>query len=106
MGTVSISCTAQGGRLRIANNAVTYTPRANVGGIADSFYYQAATVLGGTLRQKVTVNIGALNGLPDARDDLGNAAVAGHPPSAITRRSPPPMGWSASGVITPCPNTG
>ncbi len=79
VGTASSSCTAQGGRLAIANNIVTYTPRANVGGIADSFYYQAATVLGGTLRQKVTVNIGALNGLPDARDDLGNAAVVGRP---------------------------
>ena len=77
MGTASTSCTAQGGKLAIANNRVTYTPRANFGGATDTFYYQAASVLGGTLRARVSVTIGTLNGLPDARDDLGNTAVVG-----------------------------
>jgi len=74
-GTASTSCTAQGGRLLIANGIVTYSPPANRGGITDTFWYQAATVLGTTQRQLVTVNIGLLNGLPDARDDLGNTGV-------------------------------
>lgn len=75
VGTASTSCTAQGGRLLIANGIVTYSPPANRGGITDTFWYQAATVLGTTQRQLVTVNIGLLNGLPDARDDLGNTGV-------------------------------
>ena len=77
VGTTTTSCTAQGGKLAIANNRVTYKPRANFGGATDTFYYQAASALGGTLRARVSVNIGALNGLPDARDDLGNTAVVG-----------------------------
>jgi hypothetical protein len=77
VGTATTSCTAQGGKLAIANNRVTYTPRANFGGATDTFYYQATSVLGGSLRARVSVNIGALNGLPDARDDLGNTAVVG-----------------------------
>lgn len=77
VGTATTSCTAQGGKLAIANDRVTYTPRANFGGATDTFYYQAASVLGGTMRARVSVNIGALNGLPDARDDLGNSAVVG-----------------------------
>ena len=81
LGTVSTSCTAQGGKLAIVNNQVSYTPRANFGSATDKFFYQAATVLGGTQRQQVNVNIGALNGLPDARDDLGHSAVAGKPVS-------------------------
>lgn len=79
VGTASASCTAQGGKLAINGNVVTYTPRTNVGGITDTFWYQAATVLGTTQRAQVTVNIGLLNGLPDARDDLGNTGVAGQP---------------------------
>jgi hypothetical protein len=76
-GVVSTSCTAQGGRLLIAGNVFTYSPPANRGGITDTFWYQAATVIGTTTqRQKVTVNIGLLNGLPDARDDLANTSVA------------------------------
>ncbi len=78
-GTVSTSCTTQGGKLSISGNRVTYTPRANFGGASDSFYYQAATVLGGTQRAQVSVNIGALNGLPDARDDLANSGIVGKP---------------------------
>ena len=78
-GTASTSCTAQGGRLLITGNIITYSPPANRGGITDTFWYQAATVLGTTQRQKVTVNIGLLNGLPDARDDLGNTGVATRP---------------------------
>jgi hypothetical protein len=75
-GVVSTSCTAQGGRLVIVGNVITYSPPANRGGITDTFWYQAATVLGTTQRQLVTVNIGLLNGLPDARDDLANTSVA------------------------------
>ena len=79
VGTVSTSCTAQGGKLAIAGGRVVYTPRANVGGLTDSFYYQAATVLGTTQRAPATVNVGLLNGLPDARDDLGHTAIVGKP---------------------------
>ncbi len=76
-GVVSTSCTAQGGRLMIVGNVITYSPPANRGGITDTFWYQAATVIGTTTqRQLVTVNIGLLNGLPDARDDLANTGVA------------------------------
>jgi hypothetical protein len=78
-GVVSTSCTAQGGRLLIAGNLIIYSPPANRGGITDTFWYQAATVLGTTQRQQVTVNIGLLNGLPDARDDLANTSVATKP---------------------------
>ncbi|MCX7153039.1 MAG: hypothetical protein NT115_11080 [Proteobacteria bacterium] len=78
-GVASTSCTAQGGRLLINGNVITYSPPANRGGISDTFWYQAATVLGTTQRQLVTVNIGLLNGLPDARDDLGNTGVANLP---------------------------
>ena len=80
VGTATANCTAQGGRITIgAGNTINYAPRANLGGIADTFYYQAATVLGGTQRQQVTVNVGLLNGLPDARDDLANTGVVGIP---------------------------
>jgi len=80
VGTATTNCTAQGGKLVIgAGNTVTYTPRANFGGVTDTFYYQAATVLGTTQRQRVDVAIGNINGLPDARDDLGNTAVVGQP---------------------------
>ena len=78
-GVASTSCTAQGGRLLINGNVITYSPPANRGGISDTFWYQAATVLGTTQRQLVTVNVGLLNGLPDARDDLGNTGVANLP---------------------------
>ena len=79
VGTVTTSCTSAGGKLAIANNQINYTPRANFGGSTDKFYYQAATVLGGSQRQEVKINIGSLSGLPDARDDLGNSAVVGKP---------------------------
>lgn len=80
VGIASPSCTAQGGRLAIGpGNTVVYSPRANAGGIADTFYYQAAAVVGGTQRAQVTVNVGNINGLPDARDDLANRSVAGLP---------------------------
>ncbi len=79
VGTPTTSCTAQGGKLAINGNIVTYTPRANTGGITDTFWYQAASVLGTNVRAQVTVNIGLLNGLPDARDDLGNTSVATRP---------------------------
>ena len=81
IGTASTSCTAQGGKLAIAGGKVVYTPRANVGGLSDSFYYQAATVLGTTQRALAKVNVGLLNGLPDARDDLGNTGIVGKPVS-------------------------
>ena len=79
-GVVSTSCTAQGGRLMIVGNVIIYSPPANRGGMTDTFWYQAATVIGTTTqRQQVTVNIGLLNGLPDARDDLTNTSVATKP---------------------------
>ena len=74
--TASPSCTPSGGRLTITpTNQVVYSPRLNLGGITETFWYQANT-LAGTARAQVTVNVGALNGLPDARDDLGLTAVA------------------------------
>ena len=79
VGTASTSCTAQGGRLALVGDRVVYTPRANVGGLSDSFYYQAATVLGTTQRAQARINVGLLNGLPDARDDLGNTGIVGKP---------------------------
>lgn len=79
VGTVSSSCTAQGGKLAIANNKITYTPRANFGGSTDTFYYQATTALNTKPRAKVSVNIGLINGTPDARDDQGNTSVVGKP---------------------------
>ncbi len=79
VGTATASCTAQGGKMVVANGMITYSPRANFGGATDTFYYQAATVLGTTQRQRVDVNIGAINGLPDARDDLGNNGVVNQP---------------------------
>lgn len=79
VGTATANCTAQGGKMVVANGMITYSPRANFGGATDTFYYQAATVLGTTQRQRVDVNIGAINGLPDARDDLGNTGVVNQP---------------------------
>ena len=81
VGTASASCTAQGGRLALVGGRVVYTPRANVGGLSDSFYYQAATVLGTTQRAQARINVGLLNGRPDARDDLGNTGIVGKPVS-------------------------
>ena len=77
VGSASTNCTMQGGKLAIIGNKVSYTPRANFGGATDSFHYQVSTALGGTQRAQVSVTIGSLNGLPDARDDLGNTAVVG-----------------------------
>ena len=57
---------------------MVYTPRANLGGLTEAFWYQANT-LAGTARAQVTVNVGSLNGLPDARDDLGLTAVVNTP---------------------------
>ena len=74
--TASTSCTTSGGRIALtADNQVVYTPRANLGGLTESFWYQANTV-GGAARAQVTVNVGSLGGLPDARDDLGLSSVA------------------------------
>ncbi len=74
--TASPSCTAAGARLTLtADNLVVYTPRLNVGGLTESFWYQVNT-LSGPARAQVLVTVGALTGLPDARDDLGFSAVA------------------------------
>jgi hypothetical protein len=74
--TASPSCTAKGARLSIsADNQVLYAPALNVGGYTESFWYQAST-LSGLIRAQVMVNVGALTGLPDARDDVGLSAVA------------------------------
>ncbi|MEI6303268.1 MAG: hypothetical protein WCR74_17635 [Betaproteobacteria bacterium] len=75
--TASPSCTISGARLSItANNQVVYTPRANLGGLSETFWYQANTITGAPARGQVTVTVGNLAGLPDARDDLGLQAVA------------------------------
>ena len=75
LNTVSPQCTAYGGRISIsAANQVTYTPKAGVGSIAETFWYQVSTS-SGLLRAPVTVSIGGVSGLPDARDDLGMTAV-------------------------------
>lgn len=78
-GAPSASCTAQGGRLSLNGNMVVYTPRPDAGGYTDSFYYHAATAPAGTRRALVSVEVGSLNGMPDARDDLGHTGVVGLP---------------------------
>ena len=73
----SPSCTVSGGRLTItADNRVVYSPRLNLGGITETFWYQASTLFG-TARGEVTVNLGATGGSPIARDDPGYSGVAG-----------------------------
>ena len=77
--TASPSCTASGARLAInPDNSVTYAPRLNLAGLSDVFWYQANTV-SGSARARVTVNVGILNGRPDAIDDLGLTAVVNAP---------------------------
>ncbi|MEI6719672.1 MAG: hypothetical protein WCO67_02825 [Betaproteobacteria bacterium] len=76
LNTASPQCTASGGRIAIAASQVTYTPKAGVGGVAETFWYQVSTS-SGLLRAPVTVSIGSISGLPDARDDLGINAVVG-----------------------------
>lgn len=76
-GVASPSCTGSGARLAItADNRVTYSPPLNLGGLTEAFWYQVNTPYG-LARAQVTVNVGNLSGLPDARDDLGLTAVAG-----------------------------
>lgn len=77
LNTASPQCTTSGGRIAIiAGNQVTYTPKANFGSVSETFWYQVATS-SGLLRAPVTVAIGSVSGLPDARDDLGVTAVVG-----------------------------
>ena len=79
LNTASPQCTVSGGRIAItAANQVTFTPKANVGGTSETFWYQVSTS-SGLLRAPVTVTVGAVSGLPDARDDLGINAVNGKP---------------------------
>ena len=74
--TASTSCTASGARLTVtADNLVLYAPRLNVGGFTESFWYQVNT-LSGPARAQVIVTVGALTGLPDARDDAALSSVA------------------------------
>lgn len=71
----SSSCTTTGGRIQLtADNRLQYTPKTGVGGVTDSFWYQASTATG-ALRTSVTVSLGSASGLPDARDDLGLGGV-------------------------------
>jgi hypothetical protein len=73
--TASTNCTASGARLAIsANNEVIYTPKAGIGGISETFWYQVSTATG-LLRAPVTVAIGGVSGLPDALDDGGITTV-------------------------------
>lgn len=74
--TLSTNCTASGARLAItADNRLSYTPQAGVGGATDTFWYQATTA-SGLLRGQVAVTVGNVSGAPDAMDDGGITAVA------------------------------
>ena len=79
LATASPQCTGLGGRIMLTGNLVTYTPPAGVGGTTDTFWYKASTANGTTAVAQVNAVISNLAGLPDARDDLGNTAVAGTP---------------------------
>ena len=75
--TLTPECTPSGGRISIsADNRVVFTPKANVGGTSETFWYLATTA-SGALRAPVTVAVGSVSGLPDARDDLGVTVVVG-----------------------------
>ena len=75
VNTVSPQCTASGGRLVVtANNEVSYTPKAGVGGTSETIWYQVST-LTGLRRAPVTITIGSVSGLPDALDDSGITSV-------------------------------
>ena len=79
LNTASPQCTTSGGRIVVtANNQVTYTPKTGVGGVSETFWYQVSTS-SGLLRAPVTVTIGSVSGLPDARDDLGINAILNKP---------------------------
>ena len=79
LNSLSTNCTPSGARLAVtADNRLTYTPKAGVGGIAETFWYQANTA-SGLLRAPVTVTVGSVSGLPDALDDLGITAVINKP---------------------------
>lgn len=78
-GVASAQCTALGGRIALNGTLVTYTPPSGVGGMTDTFWYQAATVNGTTARTQVFAVVSALGGPADARDDLGTTGVAGMP---------------------------
>ena len=83
LNTASPQCTVSGGRISIsAANQVIYTPKTGVGSIAETFWYQVSTS-SGLLRAPVTVSIGGISGLPDARDDLGITAVVNKPSPII-----------------------
>jgi len=79
LATPSAQCTALGGRMTLTGNLVTYSPPLGVGGVTDTFWYKASTANGTTAVAQVNAVISNLAGLPDARDDLGNTAVAGVP---------------------------
>ena len=78
VGTASPQCTALGGRISLVGNRVQYVPPVNRTGVADTFYYQAATVVGPTslARAQVTANIVIVTGAPDARDDINLTTAA------------------------------
>ena len=79
VGTPSAQCTALGGRMAVTGNLVTYSPPLGLGNVTDQFWYKAATANGTTAVAQVNAIISNIAGLPDARDDLGNTAVAGTP---------------------------
>jgi len=79
--TASPSCTGSGARLSLtADNQVVYSPRLNVGGITETFWYQVSTI-NGLLRGQVVVSTDAASGPPDAIDDLGLTVVTNTPTS-------------------------
>lgn len=70
-GAASAQCTSIGGRISLVGNRVQYVPPVNRTGVTDTFWYQAATVVGTTslARAQVSVSLVTVTGAPDARDD-------------------------------------
>ncbi len=79
--TVSSVTTPAQGTAVIANNRVTYTPRANYFG-PDSFSYSVSDGNGGTATATVSVTVRPVNDPPDAVDDSASV-VENSGPTAI-----------------------
>ena len=78
-GTVTVNCTAQGGRLSVINNRVQYAAPAGKSNIVDSFWYQTSTLSGTNVRALVTVNVTTANAAPIANNDTALIGVQNHP---------------------------
>ena len=80
-GTASPQCTSIGGRISLVGNRVQYVPPVNRTGVTDTFWYQAATVVGPTslARAQVSVSLVTVTGAPDARDDINLSSAVNRP---------------------------